>query len=250
MKTGNANLLRNNFSSSVGFMAVKDKKRPEKEKKQAKQKADPSPDPEIVSGIPMSVIEEELERLSTELPVKPETTDKKQEIKRLKAILPSWCDKPWMYITPTHPNQLISWATAWGDYLLEYAEVKSIHFLHLLEIRKEFPFSNQIIKKKLSIEQLQQMGDVLIAKDFGRWWDDRKTRLRIYWRGLDEWSEKIYDWAFQNGYELASIFELANAGELWSTLPKEELIQILKMLESRNLMKWVGKDEKTVMFEF
>jgi hypothetical protein len=194
-------------------------------------------------------IESELDLLESKPVVDAKKRLREQEAERLRAILPLWCEKPWMYVTPTNLDQLSSWNSAWGDFLLEYAEIKAAHILNLLELRKEFPFSNRVIKKQLSIGQLQQIGVALVEKDFAVWRDERKTRLRVYWRGLDEWGDTIYEWAVQNGYEIASLFELTNIGEIWSTMPLDELLQVLQMLVTRKRAKWVGKDKKTVQFE-
>ena len=195
------------------------------------------------------IIESELDLLESGPVVDAKQILKEQEAERLRAILPLWCEKPWMYVTPTNLDQLSSWNSAWGDFLLEFAEIKAAHILNLLELRKEFPFSNRIIKKQLSIGQLQQIGIALVEKNFAAWRDERKTRLRLYWRGLDEWSDTIYEWAVQNGYEIASLFELTNVDEIWSTLPQNELLQILQMLVTRKRAKWVGKDKKTIQID-
>lgn len=239
-------------------MAVKGRKQPEKEKKrepkihanngsvsemQDRGKTEPVMDTQLTA------LERDLERLKIEL--RPVEVEKKAvKVARLQDILPSWVEKPWMYVTPTDPDQLQSWGSTWGDFLLEFAEFKAVHILNLLEARKEFPFSNRLIKKKLSMDQMQLVGQNLIDRDFGAWWDERKTRLRIYWKVLEEWSEIIYEWALQTGRELVSLFELANACEIWSSLPQEELQEILRRLVTRNLAKWVGKGEITVLFHF
>ena len=145
-----------------------------------------------------------------------------------------------MYVTPTNLDQLSSWSSAWGDFLLEYAEVTAAHILNLLELRKDFPFSNRVIKKQLSIGQLQQIGIALVEKNFAAWWDERKTRLRVYWRGLDEWSDTIYEWAVQNGYDMVSLFELTNVGEIWSTMLDHD--DTLSSNQDVNLLTHLARD--------
>lgn len=239
-------------------MTVKGRKQPEKEKKReskinAKEDAlsetQDHVTTESVMDTRLMALERDLERLKIELrPI--EVEKKAREVTRLQDILPSWVEKPWMYVTPTDQAQLQSWGSTWGDFLLDFAEFKAIHILNLLEVRKEFPFSNRLIKKKLSMDQMQRVGENLIDRDFGAWWDERKTRLRIYWKVLEEWSEIIYEWALQTGRELVSLFELVNACEIWSSLPQEELQEILRRLVARNLAEWVGKGEITVLFHF
>lgn len=241
-------------------MAIKGRKQSEKEKKResktrVKKKILAETQDREAKGSDLDTqiptIERDLELLRTELRVvEPEKKVKEQEAARLRDILPSWVEKQWMYVTPTVPDQFHSWSAAWGDFLLEFAEFKAIHVLNLLEIRKEFPFFNRIIKKKLSIDQLQQVGQTIIERDFGAWLDARKTRLRIYWKGLDEWSEIIYEWALRTGRETVTLFDLLNASEIWSTLSKEELNRILKILVTRKLAEWVGKEETTILFHF
>ncbi|MCG3253556.1 MAG: hypothetical protein KAX09_06895, partial [Candidatus Heimdallarchaeota archaeon] len=108
-----------------------------------------------------------------------------QDIERqLKEILPEWIDKPWMYVTPEHQKQLDSWCADWSNFILEYARINIKHIIHIEEERSEYPFRNKQAKKELDREQLQEIGDYIVAQEMGIWWDKKKIRLRLYWRTL------------------------------------------------------------------
>ncbi|MHA1220673.1 MAG: hypothetical protein ACTSQB_02960, partial [Candidatus Heimdallarchaeota archaeon] len=123
-----------------------------------------------------------------------------QDIERqLLEILPEWINKPWMFVTPEHQKQLDSWCSDWSNFIMEYARINIQHILHVEEERAKYPFNNKQAKKRLDREQLQIIGDYIVAQEMGIWWDKKKIRLRLYWRTLQEWSDIIYEWSIKTG---------------------------------------------------
>ena len=63
--------------------------------------------------------------------------------RQLQEILPEWVNKPWMYVTPEHQQQLDSWCADWSNFIMEYARINIKHIIHIEEERAEYPFNNK-----------------------------------------------------------------------------------------------------------
>ena len=179
-----------------------------------------------------------------------------QDIERqLKEILPEWIDKPWMYVTPEHQKQLDSWCADWSNFILEYARINIKHIIHIEEERSEYPFRNKQAKKELDREQLQEIGDYIVAQEMGIWWDKKKIRLRLYWRTLDEWADIIYEWSIKTGRaagaeRVMSIIDSQEAGRTWSTIPISDLKRIFNIMEDKGYIEWADKKKNIIAFVF
>ncbi len=175
--------------------------------------------------------------------------------RQLKEILPEWIDKPWMYVTPEHQKQLDSWCADWSNFILEYARINLKHIIHIEEERVKHPFSNKMIKKKLDREQLQEIGDYIVAQEMGIWWDKKKIRLRLYWRTLDEWADIIYEWSIKTGRaagaeRVMTIIDIQEANQPWSTIPQEDLKRIFEIMEDKGYIEWADKKKTIIAFTF
>lgn len=175
--------------------------------------------------------------------------------RQLKEILPEWIDKPWMYVTPEHQKQLDSWCADWSNFIMEYARINIKHIIHIEEERAKYPFNNKTSKKKLDREQLQEIGDYIVAQEMGIWWDKKKIRLRLYWRTLDEWADIIYEWSIKTGRaasaeRVMTLFDVQNAGQTWSTIPQEDLKRIFEIMYEKGYIEWADKKKKTIAFLF
>lgn len=179
-----------------------------------------------------------------------------EDIKReLKDILPTWIDKPWMYVSPEHQNQLDSWCADWSNFILEYARIHIMHIMHIEEERSKYPFENKPLKKKLDREQLQKIGDYIVAQEMGLWWDKKRIRLRLYWRTLDEWADIIYEWSIKTGRaagaeRVMTLFDIQNANQPWSTIPQEDLFRIFDIMIEKGYIEWADKKKKVIAFVF
>ncbi len=189
--------------------------------------------------------------IPTTLPVQqvpPIEHPKKKFDDAVKEILPQWIQKAWRWITPDDAELLEEWLREWGDFLLSFSEVLKVHFIKPRELLVQMPFKNPLVKKQLSLEQIHAVGDDLERRELAKWWDNRKNRLRIYWLPLDEIVDSVYDWAFDGGRDVCTIFDLRNAGEIWSTIPPQELKQLLEMLVKLKKANWADKDQEAVEF--
>lgn len=176
--------------------------------------------------------------------------------RQLKEILPEWVNKPWMYVTPEHQRQLDSWCADWSNFILEYARINIKHIIHIEEERASYPFNNKPLKKRLDREQMQRIGEYIVAQEMGLWWDRKKIRLRLYWRTLDEWADIIYEWSLKTGRAASeggviTVFELQEAKQPWSTIPQEDIYRILEIMEQKGYIEFVNKKKKdTIKFLF
>ncbi|MCK5047435.1 MAG: hypothetical protein KAS22_12695, partial [Candidatus Heimdallarchaeota archaeon] len=171
--------------------------------------------------------------------------------RQLKEILPEWIDKPWMYVTPEHQKQLDSWCSDWSNFILEYARINIKHIIHIEEERSEYPFRNKQAKKELDREQLQEIGNYIVAQEMGIWWDKKKIRLRLYWRTLDEWADIIYEWSIKTGRaagaeRVMTIIDIQEAGQPWSTIPQADLKRIFKIMEDKEYIEWADKKKNII----
>ena len=175
--------------------------------------------------------------------------------RQLKEILPEWIAKPWMYVTPEHQKQLDSWCSDWSNFIMEYARINIKHIIHIEEERSKYPFNNKQTKKKLDREQLQEIGDYIVAQEMGIWWDKKKIRLRLYWRTLDEWADIIYEWSIKTGRaagaeRVMTIIDIQEAGQTWSTIPIQDLKRIFNIMEDKGYIEWADKKKNIIAFIF
>ncbi|MHA1972942.1 MAG: hypothetical protein ACTSW1_08115 [Candidatus Hodarchaeales archaeon] len=169
---------------------------------------------------------------------------------RVKLILPSWVSKPWRWMIPENPQHKEQWLTTWGEFLLDFARVLNMHVIDLQEISLVYPFHNQLLKKKLTIPQLVVIAEYLIELNKARWWDENKTRLRVYWKTLKTFSEELYEYAFQNGYDMVTTMDIVKMRQSWSSLPRKDIYNIMKLLVDSKKASWADSDRKTIEFHY
>ncbi|HUT82465.1 MAG TPA: hypothetical protein VMZ29_14785 [Candidatus Bathyarchaeia archaeon] len=175
--------------------------------------------------------------------------------RQLLEILPEWINKPWMFVTPEHQKHLDSWCSDWSNFLMEYARINIMHIIHIEEERAKFPFNNKQAKKKLDREQLEIIGDYIVAQEMGIWWDKKKIRLRLYWRTLDEWADIIYEWSIKTGRaagaeRVMTLLDIQQANQPWSTIPQEDLNRIFEIMKNKGYIEWADKKKSAIAFIF
>ena len=167
---------------------------------------------------------------------------------RVKGVLPAWVGKPWRWMIPDDPNLKQQWLITWGEFMLDFARVLNFHILDLQEIGLVYPFQNPLIRKKLTQPQLVQISDYLVEIEKAKWWDDEKTRLRIYWKTLKSFSDELYEYAFQNGYDMVTAYDIVKMKQSWSTLPPPDIRMMMKLMVESNRAFWADSERKTIQF--
>lgn len=189
--------------------------------------------------------EEKSESQINEVSVR-ETTVSEREIP-----LPQWgviTDSEWMYSIPSRDDDRRMWAEEWGDYLLEWAQAKSVHVLSLSIFLKEVPF-NDLTNK---VDAFRLIGQSLVEKEVANWLDRGRRQLRVYWRPLEDWADILYGWAIRTGTTLLDLKSIIiqEANEDFSKLPEPDIAFLLSLMVERGLATWVDKKKHAIQIEF
>ncbi len=154
----------------------------------------------------------------------------------------------YMYYIPDKkesPSDYESWKEQWAKILFDYAKYAILHVIYLRKLITEKPFS-ELNNRELAVKEIAQK---LIDQKLAKWLSKNKEKLRIYWKTLDEWADDIYTWAYENGKtEPILKFEIEEANKPFSTLPKEDLEKIYKILAKQKRAKLIKlKDGQTAL---
>ena len=76
--------------------------------------------------------------------------------------LPKWVKAPWMYIKPKKDSDVESWLQSWSAIVLDYSRIFVIHIININDLRTEYPFNNKKLGKRLTIEQVRGIVDIII----------------------------------------------------------------------------------------
>jgi uncharacterized small protein (DUF1192 family) len=246
----------------------------EKQKERVKQKTTKEPniseadeteidemlDASELSELKIQMLQEEIERLKTELQIikssamriltkSPSTSqdliiDSSLQVVERKAPLPEWVNLPWMYVKPENNKFLESWRSDWSDYMFKWAKFLIIHLISVSELMQKNPFD------KLSEVTLRDILDYMSSKNNIKWWDKDKTLVRIYWRSLEDWCELVYRWALKTGRLDFTLFEIMDEKEEFSSLPPEDIKEIMKIMVEKDFAEWMGKKREMVKIKF
>ena len=99
-------------------------------------------------------------------------------------------------------------------------------------------------------EAIREIAEDLVEKKQAEWLSKNKEKLRIYWKTLDNWAEEIYNWAKEiSPLEPIFIFEIRESNQDFSTLPKEDIEEIFKLLEKENRGKIITLEDGQISFK-
>jgi len=179
-------------------------------------------------------IESELQSLEEEIIEQKGHIEK--EVSPFEIILQEY---PWveekrfeyMYTIPDkkkHPNDFESWKIEWAKVLFDYAKYAILHILYIRKLNSEKPFS-KFTNRESSIKEI---AEELIEQKLAKWINKKKKeKLRVYWKTLEGWAKELYNWAYDLGkLEPIMIYEIVEAKMEFSTLPKEDLEEVFKIL--------------------
>lgn len=154
-----------------------------------------------------------------------------------------------MYTIPhkkKEKNDYESWKGEWAKVLYDYARYAILHVIYLSNLYNEKPFSNFSNRT----DAIKTIAEELIDQDLAEWLSRKKDQLRIYWKTLDAWGDEIYHWAIENGkLEPILLFELREANEEFSNLPKEDIEEIFKILEKGDKGSIIKMDDGDLAFK-
>ena len=62
--------------------------------------------------------------------------------------------------------------------------------------------------------------------------DQKKEKLRVYWKSLEAWADAIVEWAKDNAYtEPLFITDIRESNEPFNNLPDNDLIKIFNLID-------------------
>ncbi len=163
-----------------------------------------------------------------------------------------WIEEPkyqFMYTIPDkkkNPTDYESWKIEWAKVLFDYAKSAILHILYLRQLHSEKPFSNFQDRQKAVKEIVEELIDQKLAKYLSK----NKEKLRVYWKTLDLWAENIYDWAIDFGkLDPILIYEIREANQEFSNLPKSDLEEIFSILSKDNRCTIIKLDDREIAFK-
>jgi hypothetical protein len=151
-------------------------------------------------------------------------------------------------MTPDNPELESQWLITWGEFIIDFSRVLNFHVLDLQEVALVYPFQNPLLKKKLTFPQLNKIADYLVEIEKAKWWDDERTRLRVYWKTLKAFSDELYSYAFQHGYDMVTKYDIVKMKQPWSTLPPSDIYILMKIMVESKRALWADSDRKTIEF--
>ena len=114
----------------------------------------------------------------------------------------------------------------------------------LFDALKVQPFSN-FTNRQDSVKEIAQK---LIENQLAKWLSKKLGKLRVFWKPLEVFAENIYQWALNNGkIEPIALYEIREAGFDFSSLPKEDLEDVFKILEKDNRAKVIKEDDQLIL---
>ncbi|MBN1800473.1 MAG: hypothetical protein JW891_03150 [Candidatus Lokiarchaeota archaeon] len=196
-------------------------------------------------------IESELQKLEKE--IVGETGLIEKELSPYEKLLESY---PWleekryefMYSIPSKKqnlNDYLSWRREWSKVFFDYARYAILHVIYVKQIAAEKPFA----KFEDRANCIREIAEELVSQGLATFLTKKKEQLRIYWKSLDNWANEIYNWAYDLGrLDPIMLFEIRGAQLEFSTLPKEDLEEIFKILAKSKRAKIIKLEEGQLAF--
>jgi len=149
--------------------------------------------------------------------------------------------KPWMYSMPRGPNQLREWREAWGKAILGWAEENNVDLVAFSDLLGIAPLN------RLGADALREIIESLRASTFAEYWKNDKSLVRIHWRSLELWAERVLEEARRGGknviYGLEGVYDLVASTR---KLPVEDVEKILDLLVEMKSARWLEKENLIV----
>ncbi|MEM2141776.1 MAG: hypothetical protein QXS20_06590 [Candidatus Thorarchaeota archaeon] len=157
-------------------------------------------------------------------------------------LLPRWGtadDAGHMYSIPSDEKSIASWASEWADFVNDWMRSRGIHILSRSTFMSEIPFR----EFSRRIEAYSLIGDHMVRTGAAKWLDRDHTRLRVYWKSLEDWVDEIYKWALDTGNMLLDVKSIViqERDQVFSSLPEDELHLIMERLVDRKQATWVDQ---------
>ncbi|TFF89561.1 MAG: hypothetical protein EU549_00180 [Promethearchaeota archaeon] len=214
-------------------------------KTQPKIKSKTIPKPKNIEKISPRVIDEEIRKEKS----------KEEKLQELWSIY-KWAGNPekypWMYWMPSKDSEskdwkknLESWKTDWSKFTIDWARVFILHILDMYEVVKAKPYINLNDREKALNTIFNNLVKMKRGKgQIAEWIDNEKSKIRLYWRSLDEWAKLFYNWAYEGGGDIFTLIDIRNAASEipgLDTLPEEDIRNMIDILVKQKKARWIDK---------
>jgi hypothetical protein len=136
-----------------------------------------------------------------------------------------------------------SWREEWAKVLFDFAKYAILHILYVRKLNTEKPFSKFTNRE----DSIKEIAEQLIDNKLARWLSKKKDQLRVYWKTLEGWADEIFEWAYDFGkLEPILIYEIREANEEFSNLPKEDIEAIFKILAKEDKGSIIKSNDGTI----
>ncbi len=162
----------------------------------------------------------------------------------MEPLQPDWVSQPWMYHLPQKAHEIISWSREWMAFMLKWCEFENRHLITVSDVLLSNSFRTQ--DTSLPPEGVQKIFEHLISNNLAKWWGKNNNLLRVYWRSLEQWADIIIKWAISGGGITFDPYQLSKADQNFSTLPKQDLEEILELLVEHKQAEWIDMRRRLV----
>jgi hypothetical protein len=205
---------------------------------------------EEISPQALSDIENELAKLEEEV-----ATEEEIEVAtiydKILQLYP-WISDPrkaFMYAVPPDPKSkdFMSWRQEWSRVIFDFARLSILHVVYVKKLMGEQPFANFRERDKA----LASIADYLVEQKLANYKSKDKEALRIYWKSHQEWADEVYEWASDNALLDPVLKEdLRAADQPFSTLPDEDLDEVIKILKKQKKISQIKLDSGETAVKF
>ncbi|KAI8077775.1 ESCRT-II complex subunit-domain-containing protein [Halteromyces radiatus] len=172
---------------------------------------------------------------------------------------PSIHDFPPFYTRQPTETTWQNQALQWSDLILKYARHYRIFTLNLNQATTPGAsplFENTRIKRRLSLETLQEVIEFMVQQGTAKW-GDNKTEALLFWRKPDDWADLIAQWVIQSGLNnnIVTTYEIAHGelaeGQEFYEIDHNVLLLAIQVLVKRGVAQlFKGTDNENMGVKF
>ncbi|MHA1733508.1 MAG: hypothetical protein ACTSU5_16290 [Promethearchaeota archaeon] len=207
-----------------------------------------------VSELPqeaLAEVEEELRTLEREIAEEAGNKEIVSVFEKVRELHPWIAEERYefMYAIPEDKKgrHYREWMEEWSKVLFDYAKEAVLHVLYTKELATEPPFANFREREGAILD----ISEHLVKKKLARWMTKKKESLRVYWRSIEEWAEKMVEWARENALlDPVLVSDIREAEQPFSSLPEDDLLTVFKTLKKQKRADLLKLEDGTLAIKF
>ena len=144
---------------------------------------------------------------------------------------------PYLLSKPKALALMKAWEEYWTNYVLKMAEEEGLNMIGIVDLRRRQPFN------RMDETSFNELIKTLIRRGYAKLWNRKHKLLRIYWCSPSYWVERLIEAvkARRVTSVVAGIEDVTQLVPEMSSLPKEELKEVLKLMVQQGLAEWLDK---------